>query len=263
MIEQVSEIIFNEEVTKDCFLMGFKSANIAAEARPGQFVMIQVGPGTDPLLRRPFSICRCREDGVFLILYKVVGRGTRLMSRVKKGDRLSVIGPLGNGFILPEDPIKPLLVSGGMGIAPLLFLCQALETDDTIFMAGYRLASEIIDIRKIGLPHLKILTATEDGLIGHHGLVTELLEAGLHESDEERLQVFACGPVPMLRQVADITLRAIDLECQVSLESPMACGVGACQGCAIKASSEENRTFFSVCRDGPVFDARTLDWKSL
>ena len=263
MIEQVSKIIFNEEVTKDCFLMGLKSADIAAEARPGQFVMIQVGPGPDPLLRRPFSICRCREDGVFLILYKVAGRGTRLMSRTKKGDQLSVIGPLGSGFVLPEGPTKPLLVSGGMGIAPLLFLLQTLKTDDTIFMAGYRLTSEIIDIRKIGLSRHKILTATEDGLTGHHGLVTELLEAGLRESDGGRLQVFACGPVPMLRQVADITLGAEGVECQVSLESPMACGVGACQGCAVRASSEENRTYFSVCRDGPVFDARTLDWKSL
>lgn len=264
MIEEISEIVFNEELNEGCYLMGLQSTGITMEAKPGQFVMIQVGPGPDPLLRRPFSICGCRkEDGIFLILYKVIGRGTRIISKVGKGDCLSVIGPLGRGFIFPEGLAKPLLVSGGMGIAPLLFLSDTLKSDETLLMAGYQSGSQIVDIQKINHSHLKVLTAAEDGQADHHGLVTELLEDRLHESSDERIEIFACGPIPMLRKVASMTLDMEGIGCQVSLESPMACGVGACQGCAVKASSSNSDTYYSVCKDGPVFEARDLDWENL
>lgn len=243
--------------------MGLRSGEIAAEAAPGQFVMIQVSHDLNPLLRRPFSICGTQGDDLFLVLYRVVGQGTAILSRARKGDRIPVLGPLGRGFEFPDDQQKPLLVAGGMGTAPLLFLAQAIESRDMIFMAGYRSADEILSMDEIGLSNIEPSISTDDGTAGHKGPVTELLEAQLSiNSAGAPPVVFACGPLPMLKRVAR---HAIDhnIPCQVSLETTMACGIGACQGCAVKSSSPEIRPYYHVCQDGPVFDVKAIDWKAL
>ncbi|MBW1798382.1 MAG: dihydroorotate dehydrogenase electron transfer subunit [Deltaproteobacteria bacterium] len=261
MIEQNTQIIFNKKVASETFLMGLKSSEIVAQARPGQFVMIRVRPGTDPLLRRPFSICTTRGDDLFLILYRVVGKGTAIMSSAGKGERLSVVGPLGRGFELPEPGRKSLLVAGGIGVAPLVFLAQAVKTDVT-FMAGYRSSIEMIPMDQVGLGRMDISIATDDGTAGHQGFVTELLESHLAGYSEDHPKIFACGPLPMLKRVAALTNER-DIPCQVSLEANMACGLGACQGCAVGASKDSDRTYYHVCRDGPVFNIHALNWESL
>jgi dihydroorotate dehydrogenase electron transfer subunit len=262
MIDQKPEIIFNKEVSPDTFLMGLRSHEIVAQARPGQFVMIRMGFSSDPLLRRPFSICGTKEDDVFFILYRVVGRGTSILSGVRKGERLSVLGPLGMGFDLPRSGQNFVLVAGGIGIAPLIFLAQAIENDNMTFVVGYPSVSEMVHMEEVGLISTDISIATDDGTAGHHGPVTELLEARLDGSDEDLRTVFACGPIPMLKRVVKLTVDR-GISCQVSLEANMACGLGACQGCAVKAASQVNQTYYHVCQDGPVFDVRTLDWNSL
>lgn len=261
MIERNTQIIFNKKVASGSFLMGLKSSEIAAEARPGQFVMIRVGPNTDPLLRRPFSICGTRGDDLFFILYKVVGKGTAIMSKAMKGEKLSVVGPLGRGFELPEPGRKSIFVAGGMGIAPLVFLAQEIK-NNLVFMAGYRCANEIVPMEQVGLSLTDISIATDDGTAGHSGFVTDLLASHLAESVEGHPKIFACGPLPMLKLVAALTIER-DIPCQVSLETNMACGLGACQGCAVRASKESGKTYYHVCRDGPVFDVNALDWESL
>ena len=262
MIEQDTEIIFNKKVTTDTFLMGLRSPEIAAEARPGQFVMIQARTGVDPLLRRPFSICGIHGDDGFLILYRVVGRGTAIMSKAREGDILSVLGPLGRGFDLPQKGHKALLVAGGIGIAPLIFFAQTIKNNDLIFMAGYGSASEIVPIEQVGLGNMKVLIATDDGTAGYRGPVTEVLESHLAGPDVSIPTVFSCGPLPMLKRVVTITLNR-GIQCQVSLETSMACGLGACQGCAVKSSSKENQAYYHVCKDGPVFDVNALNWKNI
>ena len=263
MIEQDSEIVFNRRVAADTFFMGLRSPQIVAEAGPGQFVMLRTGRSMDPLLRRPFSICGVRKDDLVLILYRVVGRGTAMMCDAGEGESLSVLGPLGSGFEMPHKGGTPILVSGGMGIAPLIFLASNMEPGSFSFLSGFGSAKEIVAADEIGPSTLDLSISTDDGSAGHRGLATELLENRLTGLDGKiNPVVFACGPLPMLKKVAAITLDK-NVPCQVSLEASMACGLGACQGCAIRGSSEQNTAYFHVCQDGPVFDVNALDWGAL
>ena len=262
MFEQNAKIIFNKKLAPETFLMAIKSPEIVAEARPGQFVMIRVTSGIDPLLRRPFSICGTRGDDLFLILYKVVGRGTAIMSKAKGGQKLAVLGSLGSGFNLPKREGNAVLVAGGIGIAPLIFLAQAMDTGKTAFLTGYRSKNEILPLEPFGLDAMETLISTDDGTAGHHGFVTELLENHLAGLSDDPPLIFSCGPHPMLKDVAGLALKR-NIPCQVSLETGMACGLGACQGCAVRASTKENRAYFHVCQNGPVFDVEKLDWKTV
>jgi len=263
IFEEHTEVISKRQVARDTFLLGLNSPHINAHAKPGQFVMIRVRPDLHPLLRRPFSICATEGNNLFFILYRVVGRGTALLSTTREGESLSVVGPLGKGFDLPKGGQKALLVAGGIGAAPLIFLAQHLDGADLSFLTGYRSSDEVIGAAHRGLESLRSAhVATDDGTKGSKGLVTELLEARLTELSEEQLKVFACGPPLMLKQVVTMT-RKMGIPCQVSLEANMACGLGACQGCAVKASAGLERTYIHVCQDGPVFSAEQIDWKSL
>ncbi|MFO7986935.1 MAG: dihydroorotate dehydrogenase electron transfer subunit [Desulfatiglandaceae bacterium] len=261
MIEQHAEVIFNDPVAADTCLMGLKSREIAARAHPGQFVMVRVGPHADPLLRRPFSICGVWEQDCFLILYRVVGRGTRMMADAGSGDGFGILGPLGTGFDFPEQPEGSLLVAGGMGIAPLGFLAGRMDRDMHL-LAGYGSIDQQIPVHALGLSPGTVLTATEDGSAGHHGRVTDLLEETLKRSPPTPTRVYACGPTPMLKAVAGLILNR-GVFCQVSLESTMACGLGACQGCAVPAAPGRDRKYYHVCQDGPVFDIGAIDWEQI
>jgi dihydroorotate dehydrogenase electron transfer subunit len=231
-----------------------------AMARPGQFVMLRMGSGYEPLLRRPFSICGTKGD-LILVLYDVVGRGTTILSTMKTGDEVTVLGPLGNGFRVGTGDRISLLVAGGIGIAPLLYLAQTMRDQRYRLLVGFRTATAIIDATSaVGEP-MDVSVATDDGTQGHHGPVTDLMEALLAESGSRgsSLTVYACGPTAMLKKVAAMT-REKGIACQVSLEAHMACGLGACQGCAVRAAADEEQTYFHVCKDGPVLPVQAVDW---
>ena len=262
MIEQNASVRFNEKVAQETYLMGLESPEITRVSEPGQFVMIRVREGTDPILRRPFSICSVEGDSLFLILYQVVGQGTSIMSEAVEGDKFSVLGPLGKGFEMPQAGDTPILVSGGVGIAPLVFLAQTLGNRKALLMTGFRSVNEIVEKETCGLSDFQVSISTDDGTVGHPGFVTDLLEDRLDDNKNETLSVFACGPVPMLKKVATLT-QSQGIPCQVSLESLMACGVGACQGCAVPAASTEDRTYFHVCEDGPIFNSKLIGWGSM
>lgn len=259
MIEQSTIVRFNKKVAQGTFLMALESSAITTTASPGQFVMVRVREGTDPLLRRPFSICATEGDGLFLILYRVVGHGTSIISEAVKGDKLSVFGPLGKGFEMPKAGETPILVAGGIGLAPIIFLAQTIGGEDALLMAGFRTSAEIIDVETCGLSGFQVSVSTDDGTTGHPGFVTDQLDDYLKRHEESNPKVYACGPDPMLEKVAALTLSRGVL-CQVSLETHMACGVGACQGCAVKAASAGNQSYLHVCEDGPVFHAESLTW---
>lgn len=258
MFEQEATIAFNEPLADQIWLMGLNSDEIAAAALPGQFVMLRIREGLDPLLRRPFSICGTKE-GLILVLYRIVGAGTHIMASRKSGERMSVFGPLGKGFDLPSPGHTPLIVGGGIGIAPLCFLAQKLGTLPVPIMLGASSAEEVVSIQDMDIGLKEVSIATDDGSKGHHGVVTDLLRVHLDEKSKGPQRfVYACGPTPMLRKVAEMTMDGT--LCQVSLEATMACGVGACQGCVVKAAPEEDKSWYHVCKEGPVFNVGQIDW---
>jgi dihydroorotate dehydrogenase electron transfer subunit len=243
------------------FVVSFRSERLAAETAPGQFVMLGLPSGSDPLLRRPYSIYRVGRPGTpgdtCEVQYKVVGQGTARLAELRPGEPLPCLGPLGRGFRLPAPGTEAILVAGGIGIAGLLHLAVALR-DAAVparLLFGCRTASELPLLE--GFEDLGIPTeiATEDGSHGRPGLVTALLEDHLGGGEE----VFACGPHRMLRAVALRT--AGQAPCQVSMESHMACGFGVCLGCVVETARGEGfDRYVRVCMEGPVFRAEDLRW---
>jgi dihydroorotate dehydrogenase electron transfer subunit len=255
--------ISDPDAAQEIFLLRLYAPEIVAKVRPGQFVMLKVAAGLDPLLTRPFSVHGAR-GGSLLLLYRVVGKGTRLLSQVEEGMELLLWGPLGRGFEL--DAERPVLVAGGMGVAPLVFAAErlaarlAVQGRQVRFLCGLASAGQSRALLgRLGcLPGaeaLRVETATADGSKGVKGLVTALLPAALAWGDA----VLACGPSPMLKAVAKMCAEW-DKPCQVSLESPMACGVGACLGCAIPAAGGG---YLRTCQEGPVMYAVQVDWERL
>jgi dihydroorotate dehydrogenase electron transfer subunit len=251
------------------FLLDFRAAKMAAAMRPAQFFMIGI-PGSEALLRRPFSVCGLpgtfedgSEDGV-QVLIKVVGKGTALLSALKAGAGLNVLGPLGNGFTPPPGPdIKPVVVAGGIGCAPFPALLAELRSHATRPLLFYGAAG------REDLPLLdwfreqtaETVVTTDDGSLGRKGLVTEPLQEELRSIDPKSVKLYACGPEPMLKAVARLALeRGID--CELSLEAHMACGFGACLGCVVPThhSCGKGIDYQRVCMEGPVMKPEALAW---
>jgi len=258
LLEIKSEILYNDRLSEGYYRIGLSWR--APRVKAGHFVMLRVSDGLDPLLRRPFGIYRTIKGKGVELLYRVVGKGTEILSQKRPGERLGILGPLGNGFTLPEKGRRAVMLTGGMGIVPLYMLAEGLEAGTLIFGARSRRETFLLkDFRKFGL---KIKTATEDGSIGRKGLATDLLE---EELTPETI-VYACGPMGMLKAAASIAKRS-GAKCMVSLERSMACGIGVCLGCAVKArprkDEKENRLYKMVCSDGPVFDSEEIDWDVL
>lgn len=257
-------LLRQDEVKPGHFQARAAAPEIAATARPGQFLHVLCAPAdapaSAPLLRRPISISRAhRAQGWVEFLYRVVGEGTELLSRLRPGVTLDIMGPLGTPFRLDDigDDDHHILVGGGVGIPPMLFLGEHLMGSPrprrvTILLGG-RTADLILcedGFRGLGLAPRVI---TDDGSLGRQGLVTDLLHEALAYTRSPR--VYACGPVPMLRAV-DNVCREHDAPCQVAFEARMACGVGACLSCVIPTVSGYQR----VCTEGPAFPSRDVIW---
>jgi dihydroorotate dehydrogenase electron transfer subunit len=232
-------------------------------AKPGQFVTVHTDNEAGPLLRRPFSIHRLisiEQDALCLeILYKIVGPGTEQMARLRPGARVDILGPLGNGFTMENGLKRVVLAGGGIGIAPLLFLASALHAmkkgpaEATLF-AGGRSESDLLCLDEFADFGITVHISTDDGSAGEKGFLTRPLEAAIQEEQPDI--IYACGPMGMLTCVAGIAKKQA-VPCQVSIETIMACGMGACLGCAIEGASPDAE-YLHVCLDGPVFDARCL-----
>jgi dihydroorotate dehydrogenase electron transfer subunit len=256
--QEKSLVVANERLSESYFRVVLKAPRIAEQALPGQFVMAACGPTLDPLLRRPFSIHRCPHDKTLHLLIKKVGKGTRLLSELQPGDSVDLLGPLGNGFHFQPE-LTSCLVGGGVGIAPLLFLVEHFSRFGQgqpplhVFLGGQtggdvdQLADEF---RQHGC---QVTLATDDGSLGHHGLVTEPLGEAISAFEK----AYVCGPMPMMSAVATLCKRS-GIACEVSLESHMACGLGACLGCTVHGSDGHYR---HVCKHGPVLPAEDIAWK--
>ncbi|MDD5094760.1 MAG: dihydroorotate dehydrogenase electron transfer subunit [Dehalococcoidia bacterium] len=248
-----ASIISSARVMPEVFLIWADAPEITADFRPGQFVTIRCGEGFDPLLRRPLSIHRIAADKLAL-LFSVVGQGTEWLSRHRAGDFLDILGPLGNGFQIRNDAKRLLLVAGGIGIAPLVALAdQAVAQGLAVkLLLGARSSSQLYPITRQGVEFIPV---TEDGSTGKKGMVTDMLPEFAPWAD----QIFACGPIPMYRQMANMKADLATKPVQVTLEQIMGCGVGACRGCAVMTHSGMK----NVCQDGPVFDLQKIVWEEI
>lgn len=243
---------------------------LAQISSPGQFVHVLCTPGSgyDPLLRRPLSVHDADPKlGRVFLLYEIRGRGTALLAEKLPGETLDVLGPLGQGFTLPESGCRGgpvVLVAGGVAVAPICFLARRIKDvvgcDCMTFLIGARTESLLLCVDELSGLGCDVRAATDDGSAGYHGMVTDLLERYIREmSPNEPPIIYACGPTAMLRAVAEMT-SARGLRCQVSLEAKMACGVGACMSCVVRVRSGDSPKYVRVCKEGPVFSADEVVW---
>ena len=267
-----SMILANAEISPGYWRMRLTAPQEFSSARPGQFIMVRVSDAIDPLLRRPFAVF---DTGVhtpphsgavaqvyFEMLYKVVGKGTALLSSLHETDVVDILGPLGTGFDPGVATEEKLIVGGGIGLAPLYLLARELVSRKSTvrLFAGGRTRDDILCTTEFERLGVECYTATEDGSLGERGYVTLALNQHL-DALKGPATIYACGPEGMLHAVAKIAAER-NIPCQVSLEGTMACGVGACLGCVTpgKDHSPQTPDFRCVCTEGPVFPADDLKW---
>jgi dihydroorotate dehydrogenase electron transfer subunit len=245
MKQKLCKIIEHKKLCKDYFYLKLNWDN--AKFLPGQFVEILVSNSTDPLLRKPFSIFNSEKNN-FSIVYRVIGKGTQILSQKNKGDYLDVIGPIGNGYDISKKNIKNkniLLVGGGTGVASLFYLANVLSKQKIKFkfFAGFRSKQDIFcfaDVKKINI-------STDDGSFGYKGLILDLVKKDINKNS----LIFTCGPKNMLIAMQKNFCNICDV--YASFEEYMGCGIGICNGCVVKIKNKENYNYFKVCKDGPVF----------
>jgi len=263
MFQEKYQILWNRNMGGDYYKIGMGCHKGYSDARPGQFVMLRFGEQTEPLLRRPFSIHRLiTENGEikgFEILCRSVGTCTKQLSMCEKGDVLDVLGPLGNGFSVPDNIRHIFMAGGGVGIAPMIFLADFLLKKDipplkcSVFIGG-RSGHDILCQDDFLSRGMTVHVVTDDGTRGEKGLVTLPLEKRVAKNPPD--MICACGPAPMLKAVAKIAGK-YDIPCQISVETLMACGMGACLGCAVESRKNVEK-YLHGCMDGPVFEAGDL-----
>ncbi|MEA3400477.1 MAG: dihydroorotate dehydrogenase electron transfer subunit [Armatimonadota bacterium] len=262
MARAVAILKRRENVAPGHYLLELSCPEIARSAEPGQFVHLRVGDGTDPLLRRPFSVMLTRPSaGEVQVLVRTVGRGTELIADHEVGTRYDLLGPLGHGWRLPEATENVMLVAGGVGVAPLIFLADHLRTAEpkpyvrAIF--GGATEDALACWTEFASRCEEFTAVTEDGTAGETGMATDVLASEIERDRPDR--VYACGPDAMLVVVAGICRQA-EVAMQASMEQWMGCGVGACLGCAIPAAGGG---YVRVCTEGPVFAAEEIDWERM
>lgn len=253
MFQLKAKLLSNKRV-KDNYLHCILDAPaIANNARPGEFVNIRITDTLDPLLRRPLSI-HAVKGRTIEVLYEVVGRSTQVLSEKKAGESLDIIGPLGNGFSI-LDVQYSILVAGGMGVAPLVFLAKKIGRRRATVLIGAETKNHIHCEKEFKELGCEVKVSTDDGSKGFKGRITGLLKNLLSTTDSRLSAIYACGPRPMLKEIALIS-KEKNIPAQISLEEHMACGIGACLGCAVNTKDGYKR----VCKDGPVFEAKEIIW---
>ncbi len=253
IVQEVCSVSGVRKAGDGAYVLAFRSPAIARSVKAGQFLNVRVDGTTDPLLRRPFSVYRTEGDFVELI-FNVIGKGTALLAGKRGGDTVDVLGPLGTPFnLMAGDFTTAVLVGGGLGVAPLPIATATLRAARTpvATFLGARSSGQVVDAY---LENVSV--ATDDGTRGFHGNVVELLKTSLARQPQPHPKIFACGPTAMLKALGAFAIQS-NIPCEVSLEGPMACGIGICQGCPVDLTGGEKK-FALMCKDGPVFDVRTI-----
>jgi dihydroorotate dehydrogenase electron transfer subunit len=260
MLEQTVTIVSNERDTDSYFRLVLRAPQIVPLIQPGQFAHVRILPLKDALLRRPFSIFQVADD-TFSILYKTVGQGTDVLSRMRAGEAVSVIAPLGHGFTVPPAGGEtPLLVAGGYGMAAMFLLAQHSPQRGIIFVGGRRKV-DILCEKEFAALGWEIRVTTEDGSHGEKGMVTQPLLAELQRGTSGK-KLFACGPTPMLKAIGKIA-EEFNLPAELSMDEHMCCGMGTCLTCVIPVKAGDGWEYQRTCAEGPVFDARKILWETV
>lgn len=251
--QENAKIIRVEELATGIYSLWLETEQIAQQAKPGQFIAVYSNDGGH-LLPRPISICEIDGDkGVLHIVFRIAGFGTKEFSEAKVGEELRIMGPLGNGF--PHKGVNPMVIGGGIGIPPMLGLAKSLSGDVTAVL-GYRDRQEFL--RDKFETTAKVYVATEDGSDGTKGNVLDAIRENQLKPDV----IYACGPTPMLRAIKEYALEN-QIECYVSLEEKMACGIGACLACVCKSKDKDEHSNVNnkrICKEGPVFLAQEVEF---
>ncbi len=276
-VQVTARIVANRQIATRIWQMRLECGTLAQRIRPGQFVMVRMPRSTDPLLGRPFALYDTwsDKDGELAgieVVYMELGRATRLLPNLQVGESVEIWGPLGQPFPEPSVGAKRVfLVAGGIGQTPFLAQAQELlgqkgygglsprdRSVEVHLVYGARNASFHAGVDQFLATGAKVHLATDDGSVGFHGRVTECL-VGLLGPDPSTEHIFGCGPEPMLEALAHFAANR-GLTCHVSLETPMACGLGICFSCVTKVKTPEGWDYKRVCVDGPVFNSSELVW---
>ena len=251
--KETASVVSQESIGTDIYSMVIKT-KAAKEARAGQFISMYCNDKTK-LLPRPISICEVnKQESTLRVVYRVVGGGTEEFSTYAAGDKIDIIGPLGNGFVKRAGK-KAILIGGGIGIPPMVELAKELkDIAEVQIVAGYR--NELFLTEELE-SNGTLFIATEDGSTGTKGTVIDAIK----EQNVEGAVIYACGPTPLLKAIKEYALEK-KIECQLSLEERMACGIGACLACVCKSTNKDHHTNVNnkrICKDGPVFLAEEVD----
>jgi dihydroorotate dehydrogenase electron transfer subunit len=251
MTVEYSVITSKKNIAKDIYDIWLYSPKIAQTAKPGQFVNVKCNDFT---LRRPISICEIdKENGRIRLVFQVKGAGTQWLAGKNENEVLDLLGPLGKDFPI-EGKTEAIFVGGGIGVPPLLAAAKPFGAKATVIL-GFRTAGAVILKDSFENQGANVIICTDDGTTGIHGFVTDALKEVLTSTST----VFACGPRPMLKATA-ACCEKVGADCFVSMEERMACGTGACLSCACKVKVLDSEKYLHVCKDGPVFDAKTIVW---
>jgi len=257
MLETTGTVTANEFLGGDAFWMEIRVPDVAAVALPGQFFMIRCAEGVDPLTARPFSVADVVDDRIAMA-YIVVGKGTKLLSEMKPGQTVPVLGPLGRPFKYEIPAKRHVMIAGGIGSAPFPYLARALrETapeSERIMIYGGRSKEHLYALDRFEELMTTVETATDDGSHGHEGFVTDLMPKYL---EDPATRFYACGPTPMFQSIAK-RLEGHENPCEISVEPIMACGFGACYGCVVPMRLGNDFVYVKSCENGPTFEIREL-----
>ena len=256
----LAELLAKTELVSGIYKYTVKSQEIATEAKAGQFLEIKVSETGEPFLRRPISIYNINKNtGEVEFIFQVKCRGTELLSKIEVGKKIDIMGPLGYGTYKVQEYNNVAIIGGGIGIYPLYELTKQLKGKANLNVyLGFRDKSLVTcekEFEEIGLN--KLVVTTDDGSYKEKGFAIDFMKKDIEENKVD--MIFACGPLPMLRAIRQY---AIDnnIPCQISLEERMGCGIGACLGCAVKVISGEEPRFGHVCKEGPVFNAKDVEF---
>ncbi|MBM3419705.1 MAG: dihydroorotate dehydrogenase electron transfer subunit [Bacteroidetes bacterium] len=247
------KVLNNREISKGVFILDLSTGLVDAAIEPGQFVQVKIEGSRETFLRRPFSVHDYdASTGILSLLVQVAGPGSLKLSGAGKGDSLNIVFPLGNSFTLPLNGERVLLVGGGCGVAPLLYLGKRIRKAgiEPQFLLGFRESRSVLETGEYELVG-KVSITTEDGSMGEKGFVTQHSVLSVDSFD----RIYCCGPEPMMKAVAAYALRT-DTWCEVSLEHLMACGFGVCLCCVVDTTAGN----LCTCTDGPVFNIKNLKW---
>ena len=255
-----AELIRKEKLLDGLYKFSVSAKEIVGLAKPGNFIEIRINENLDPFLRRPISIYNLnKEDGILEFIFQVKGKGTELLAKKKEGDKIDIIGPLGNGTFKYDDYQNVAVIGGGIGIFPLYELSkQANSANKKVHTyLGFRNKELVTLEEEFDKISTTLTITTDDGSYQNSGFAIDYLENDLEKNNIDC--IYACGPLPMLKAVKKLAEER-NIPCQVSLEEKMGCGMGVCLGCAVKTtdSTDDNPQYLHVCKAGPVFDSKLV-----